>query len=159
MVGKPQPLDNFHKNKRAKIGFSSWCKTCNNWYNKQHREIHKGYHKDYSERYYQENKKEINLRCKAYREENKVELKEKNKNAKLKSRYGITREQYDNLLEAQNKKCFICKNEKKLVVDHDHTSGKTRKLLCDSCNKGLGSFKDNPCYLRAAVDYLDLYKC
>lgn len=55
----------------------------------------------------------------------------------------------------QSGKCLIC-NEipKRLVVDHCHTSGKVRGLLCDHCNTGLGRFKDSPELLMAAIRYL-----
>ena len=89
---------------------------------------------------------------------NPEKKKKRKKNATLKKRYGITLEQYNNLLEEQNKKCFLCKNEKKLVLDHDHASGKIRKFLCDGCNKGLGFFKDDIDCLLAAVNYLKRYK-
>ena len=58
------------------------------------------------------------------------------------------------MLEAQGKKCYLCKSSKKLVVDHDHNTGKVRGLLCDLCNRGLGYFKDNPDVLIAAAKYV-----
>lgn len=51
-------------------------------------------------------------------------------------------------------KCAICGTTEKLRVDHCHASGSLRGLLCDSCNKGLGFFKDDPKRLRAALRYL-----
>lgn len=52
------------------------------------------------------------------------------------------------------KHCAICKQETKLVVDHDHASGKIRGMLCRYCNLGLGHFKDSSELLRAAAKYL-----
>jgi len=77
----------------------------------------------------------------------------------LKFRYGLSIDDYDKLLLAQNKCCAICGlSEEKLgsilFVDHDHVSGKIRGLLCDSCNKGLGMFKDNAEILKKAIEYL-----
>jgi hypothetical protein len=43
----------------------------------------------------------------------------------------------------------------RLSIDHDHETGKFRGMLCNSCNNGLGRFKDNPKLLRLAADYLD----
>jgi hypothetical protein len=42
-----------------------------------------------------------------------------------------------------------------LAVDHCHTTGKVRGLLCSTCNTALGSFQDNPAYLKAAIHYLE----
>lgn len=75
-------------------------------------------------------------------------------------KYGLTPEQYDAILSAQGGVCAICKTNwmrggyRHLDVDHDHTTGKVRGLLCGRCNRGLGYFKDNPQNLAAAIDYL-----
>lgn len=57
--------------------------------------------------------------------------------------------------------CFICGVEKtdtkSLCIDHNHTTGLVRGVLCDHCNKGLGLFRDNPKYLKSAINYLDTY--
>jgi hypothetical protein len=55
--------------------------------------------------------------------------------------------------------CNICSkspydNKKALAVDHCHDTGKVRGYLCDACNKGLGSFKDNTDFLNKAIKYL-----
>jgi hypothetical protein len=78
----------------------------------------------------------------------------------LKNRYGITEEQYDEMYEKQNGKCAICfkpaelKSKKRLNVDHDHSTGKVRGLLCSSCNRGLGLFEDSKDVLISAQHYL-----
>jgi len=71
----------------------------------------------------------------------------------------ITEEEYTQLLEAQDNSCAICgfkpqKHEKQLCVDHDHSTGKVRGLLCSSCNLGIGNFYDNSTRLRKAANYL-----
>ena len=70
-------------------------------------------------------------------------------------RYGLTKEIFDRMLEAQNSKCKICL-ENMLVpnIDHCHATNKVRGILCSSCNLGLGKFKDNPELLRRAANYL-----
>lgn len=77
----------------------------------------------------------------------------------LKSKYGLTREQYDEMLASQGGCCSICKAGDPLGkgawhVDHCHDSGAVRGLLCHQCNVGLGHFKDSPTFLAAAIDYL-----
>jgi hypothetical protein len=50
--------------------------------------------------------------------------------------------------------CVICGNDEKLVVDHDHTTGAVRGMLCNHCNRGLGHFRDDPMLLEFAAQYL-----
>jgi hypothetical protein len=52
------------------------------------------------------------------------------------------------------KECVICGNIEKLVVDHDHKTGKVRGMLCNHCNRGLGHFRDDPTLLEFAAQYL-----
>lgn len=79
---------------------------------------------------------------------------------KLKARYGITVEQYDEILENQSSRCCICgiHNDDlsdSLCVDHDHNTGKVRGLLCRPCNLALGNMRDNPKLLHKAAEYLE----
>ena len=98
----------------------------------------------------------------AYKES--TDGKRKLKNCHLKRRYGISIESYEEMLKDQGGVCFICKKReeqthqngkiKDLAVDHCHTTGKVRGLLCGLCNRGLGYFKDNTEYLTNAIEYL-----
>ena len=80
----------------------------------------------------------------------------------LKSKYGITSEDYEKLLESQSGKCAICgtddgasaKGSSTFSIDHCHETGNVRGLLCNTCNRGLGFFKDNPVVLASAIKYL-----
>lgn len=72
----------------------------------------------------------------------------------LKRRYGITAEEADAMLEAQGGLCAICRAAPAVHVDHDHSSGIVRALLCFNCNGGLGQFRDDPVVLQRAVFYL-----
>jgi hypothetical protein len=55
---------------------------------------------------------------------------------------------------SSNQNCMICGKEEKLVVDHDHETGKVRGLLCNHCNRGLGHFRDSVQFLDLAAKYL-----
>ena len=74
-------------------------------------------------------------------------------------RYNITPEYYLELYTKQEGKCKICESELTddgyLCVDHNNKTGKIRGLLCNSCNKGLGCFRDNTEYLKRAKEYLE----
>lgn len=74
-----------------------------------------------------------------------------------KSKYGIPYGTYARLLTEQEGRCAICLlvPDKSLHVDHDHSTGQVRGLLCDLCNRGLGYFADRPEQLRAAAQYLE----
>lgn len=90
---------------------------------------------------------------------------ERKRNGRLRAEFGITQQDYDAILLRQDGKCAICgatenhvnhpRKRKFLYVDHDHTTGKVRGLLCHNCNFGIGYFKDNPESLRQAAAYLD----
>lgn len=73
----------------------------------------------------------------------------------LKGKYGITIEEYESMLLRCESKCEICGEEKSLNVDHCHSTGSVRGLLCTKCNTGLGKFGDDIEMLRRAIRYLD----
>lgn len=58
------------------------------------------------------------------------------------------------LLAQSDGRCQMCGDEAKLCVDHDHTSGRVRGLLCHRCNIGLGYFGDDITRLEGAIEYL-----
>ena len=72
--------------------------------------------------------------------------------------YGLTLEQWDEMVIAQLGCCAICGDQCELVVDHCHESVRVRELLCSTCNSGLGHFKDDPARLRAAADYIERHR-
>jgi len=74
--------------------------------------------------------------------------------------HGLSLQDYRAMLERQGKVCGICKTPgKPLCVDHCHATGKVRGLLCRDCNLGLGNYKDNPVFTRAATAYLEASRC
>lgn len=84
---------------------------------------------------------------------------ETQRDSKYKINYGITLEDYNLMFEKQKGCCAICGSHqmefsKHLHVDHCHTTGEVRGLLCQKCNRGLGLFNDNPILLKAAQEYV-----
>lgn len=82
----------------------------------------------------------------------------------LQRTYGIGYKDYQAMLEEQDSKCKICGSEgftmgehhkMKLVVDHCHTSGNVRGLLCHNCNRALGLLQDSVPSLENAIKYLE----
>ena len=77
---------------------------------------------------------------------------------RLRERYKLTTEEFDELRESQAGRCAICRKEDSsesgLVVDHDHRTGRVRGLLCNGCNVGLGFLQDDHEVLTAAAAYL-----
>lgn len=83
---------------------------------------------------------------------------ERNRDNGLRKTFGISHKQYLELAEAQGNVCFICQGRdnfsEHLAVDHCHTNGHVRGLLCRNCNRALGQFQDNVDYLERAIVYL-----
>ncbi len=111
---------------------------------------------------------EVIPQCKQCRVEKRKVLRKENpehflaieRKSKFKRNYGITLEQYEEMLAKQNGKCAICEasspsnRTKYFSVDHCHTTGKVRGLLCTKCNRGLGFFNDDDKRLSTAIKYL-----
>lgn len=128
-------LEWFSRSKREKDGLQPICKICVSSYTRKNSEKKKQQDRD---RYH--NFKDVWL------------------NQNYKRTYGISLEQYNEMLKQQKGTCAICKNKcpsaRRLAVDHSHTTGIVRGLLCIHCNQGIGHLKDDPSLLRKAIDYL-----
>lgn len=125
----------YHKSKNTKDGYGYRCRDCDS----------KARHK--------------------YREQNSERFAEVNRRKSLKFKYGITLEEYYDILEKQNNCCAICGAKENNVsgkrrgwnwsVDHCHVTGRVRGLLCNNCNRGLGMLGDTVDSLQKALDYLN----
>ena len=75
----------------------------------------------------------------------------------LKRHYGLSLAEYESMLEEQNNCCLICDAEftETAHVDHCHTTGQVRGLLCPFCNRGLGHFRDDTELMQKAIAYLE----
>lgn len=95
----------------------------------------------------------------AWRAANRPHLREFTRRQHYRLKYGITPEERDAMLEAQGGVCKICGGAKpsKLgwVVDHCHTKGQVRGILCNPCNLALGYVRDNVEIMRAMIRYIE----
>lgn len=130
------------------------CDICLIWKKECYRLNKNKYIKQYK-KHYKLNRHEILKKSKLYRELN-PELR---RNTALKTKFGITLAEYEEMFDKQNGVCAICLQQevlknKRLAVDHNHVTGKIRGLLCGKCNKGLGLFSDDFQLIMKAVNYL-----
>jgi hypothetical protein len=111
--------------------------------------------------------------CKACRKNKKEERradpvytersKSRQRDNRLKQHYGIEQSDYESIFKAQGGACAICglspvPAEKRLDIDHCHSTGIVRGLLCVNCNLGLGQFCDDIKKIRSAIKYLEAGK-
>lgn len=177
-----KPLEAFNKDSKNKDGLWTICKECRYGY-KPHKPILTGlkccftckeekditfFKKHTSGNTYESSCKKCRNRAREFRVKDKPKHKIRkhklNYKAKLKARYGISIDTYNEMLENQNNKCLICNNPetlknrtgniRRLSVDHCHDTQIVRGLLCSKCNHGLGMFKDKVSNLLKAIEYL-----
>ena len=124
-------------------------------YNRLWRLMNKDKVKECSRQYRLENKEKIKEFNHKYRLENKDKLT----NKQLKYSYGVTLEQYNEMLNKQSGSCAICgrhqsESKKRLHIDHNHSTGQVRALLCYRCNAGIGLLDEDINRLDMAKLYL-----
>lgn len=132
VCGTLKPVSAYNKKASSKDGFRTDCRDCQ-----------KEYHR---KRY-------------AANPERHKEIVRKNQRIYTAKQHGMGAEDLAALYDSENHSCAICGISevdygKYLAIDHCHTSGKVRGLLCTGCNTGLGNFKDNPEFLAKAITYL-----
>lgn len=97
-------------------------------------------------------------RCATHHRERKKALREAAHGRRILETYGLTKEQYEALYEAQGGVCYICQRatgkRKKLAVDHDHATGYVRGLLCGPCNSILAQLRDDVDAAIRVMNYL-----
>ncbi|MBO0732258.1 MAG: endonuclease VII domain-containing protein [Acidimicrobiaceae bacterium] len=136
-----QPIANFTRRKERDDEYSTLCHGCqaDGAADKRDRE---------RERWYTHNK--------AWQQRNRERVSAQKRLRK----YGLTLEAFTELLSLQGGACAICGTTEThpkngWAVDHDHTTGRVRGILCHDCNKALGIMRDDPKRLRRAADYLE----
>lgn len=125
-----KPFSEFHVCRNRSSGFRSRCKPCTSLYMR-------GWHKT-----------------------RPPPSAEKGRDKHLRQRYGLSHADYTTILQAQNSCCAICGTAEPgsgfnhFHVDHDHTTGRIRGLLCARCNQALGLFREDPRVITRAAAYL-----
>lgn len=123
-----KPASEFGRDKGKKNGLRSWCRSCDNEYNKER-----------------------------WRNSASMRRSNRYTNARRlyglsKEEYDALEAHAGNACEV----CGLpCNSGRQLAIDHDHATNRVRGLLCGNCNKGLGNFQDSPALLRKAIEYLE----
>lgn len=157
--GVLKPLNQFCKSKQVKSGYTAHCKECRKIYSKASNERVRA--KD-PEAYLARRRQYV----KAYQNNHPERVAEKDWSYRIKTRFGMTPEQYYKMLERQGGLCAGCgtiPNGKKLAVDHDRSCCPQNKscgdcvrgLLCSNCNTALGLLKDDKEVMIRLIGYLD----
>jgi len=174
-----KPFESFNKNRSHKSGYSNQCRDCLKAYRKSRRMPTQEEARDFYKEEVASGREYTCKKCCVTSTADRFYYKRdygvtkiavsmcrpcNHKLSRLNT-YGVTDEDYSDMLEAQDYSCAICgiserdyrdKYNKSLAVDHCHTTNKVRALLCEWCNKGLGHFYDNPDLLRKAANYLEI---
>lgn len=144
-------------------------KARNKFYNDKYKEKKAQYYEVHKERLkalrkirYENNKEKCRAASKRWQENNPERYKEIGESGRLKRVYGMTVQDYAELLVKQKNSCAICKKHKsnfkrKLAVDHIHGTKINRGLLCDNCNIALGLVKENIYTLQNMIFYIQEY--
>lgn len=164
---KTKPVAEFHGKGRAADGtpkYQSYCRPCAN-----KRRAARGTKPEVAlaaSRRYNETHRELLAARRAARLAADITIKFADADAHLYRKYGITRQEWGQMIIEQDYCCAVCRmpldlesstranTSVKTCVDHDHDTGMVRGILCDFCNKGLGMFHDDVRLLEAAVGYL-----
>jgi len=137
---------------------------------KENREKEHGYNRSYYARHAEQRRADARKRHSANRQRLNEACRVRNKKkyredplrfraAHLRSKYGLTPEEYKQMVKKQGDRCAICKKPsksqgKRLAIDHCHRTNRVRALLCHRCNLALGHLQDSPIILKAALAYL-----
>ena len=150
--GKDLPLELFGKMKGGKFGRRARCPKCRYRSEKDPKRYEKlraknpgGYQR-------------VLAKNRQYQKNNQDKVSPARQRRNWLKRYGLTLDQYDEMLARQNGRCAIClrfpEATNKMHVDHCHVTGKIRGILCRSCNWALGQFREDRYSLSRAIEYL-----
>lgn len=161
----PATLDFFYKNTGGKYGVTPRCKSCvneDNFASLQKRDptVVKQQAAARSKRHYhndieQGRERARNSAARARLDPEKKLIIQSRKRA---GGAGLTPYEIEKIRTQQENLCAICADPNPTDLDHCHSSGGVRWLLCKHCNRGLGAFRDTPAFLRKAATLLEQIK-
>lgn len=164
-----KPLSEFYSKKESKDKLSYDCKTCRLSEIKKYREKHPDRIKKSNKAAYLKNRKQRIAAQKEYSANNKESISAYRKRWReinadhtrsydLKKKYGLTVDDLERMIMSQGNKCDICAkqfSEKvKMNIDHCHTTGKVRSLLCSRCNTAIGLVFENVEIMNSMINYI-----
>ena len=153
----------FYRSRQNQDGLSSWCKKCSSKMAHSYRVKDPAHTKERERRWRVKNVEKCRASSRKYSSQNHIRARRQERfrfDAKtLGLDTGYVRQFYDETLKAQHGCCAICGRHAdtldcRLVLDHNHTTGKLRGLLCRSCNVGIGNLRDSADLCEKAMDYL-----
>ena len=151
-----QTKKNFGKDTRRKDMLNITCKTCICKYNQINREKNN----KRSNEWYLKNKDLVRSKAKEIYHKHKDKIKINSRKNHLLRKFKMSIDEYNTKLIQQNNRCKICEKSStdeinNFAVDHCHSTGVVRGLLCRSCNTGIGKLKDSIELLKKAQLYIE----
>ena len=154
--GVLQPLDSFYKAKGTRDGLRGDCKNCFGARAKARYPLVREANIARARKWREENLERFQANQRRMRSTPEAKLRARA--GHLKRKFGMTVEQYDAMLAAQGGGCCICgrppREDISLHIDHDHSTGIVRGILCFRCNNALADFQEDPALLLKAVGYV-----
>ncbi|MGH9279811.1 MAG: endonuclease domain-containing protein [Acidimicrobiales bacterium] len=154
--GELRPLTDFYKAKGTRDGLRGDCRQCFQARAKARYPLVRDQAIERSRKWREDNLDRFRENQRRMRA--KPEFKERARAGHLQRKYGMTLEEYDTLFSSQGGGCAICGRlpspGTSLHIDHDHSTGRVRGLLCFRCNNSLGDLDDDPDLFEAAARYL-----
>jgi len=148
--GVLKPVTEFHKNRARWDGLANECRECSLVRHQKR---------------YASNRELYNTKAQAYYSKNAERIRRSIRSRSIRTKYGITVEEYQRLYDLQEGRCAVCGQSetaidpqrgtvKKLAVDHDHITGRVRGLLCGACNRALGLLKEDLDLVARLINYV-----
>jgi hypothetical protein len=147
-----KPLDEFYSSKGGRDGRRPECKACNLATRQAKYRENPGPYIERTRKWQRENPDRVRANMERFKAAGKRTVS--NRKSHLKRKYGLTLQEFDALLASQGGGCAICGRPDADNVDHDHTTGRVRGILCFNCNVAIGQLEDDEDRLAAAMTYV-----